>query len=810
MKHLVPILLFCTCHTFSFAQNAQQIEQKRVKLPNGWSLTPVGKSLPLGDLPLNMAVSPNEKYLAVTNNGQSVQSIQLFDVKQQKQLDAVTIPKSWYGLGFSSNGKYLYASGGNDNRIVQYNVSSNKLRLADTFVLGKPWPAKISPSGLVNDDQNNLLYVVTKEDNSLYIFNITSKKIAAQFKLPAEAYTCILSPNKNTLYITCWGCDELLIFDTKARTFKQPVKLGDNPNEMVLSKNGRFAYVCNGNENTVSVIDLNKSAVIETLNTALYPDAPNGSTPNGLALSADDKTLYIANATNNCLAVFNVATPGMSKAEGFIPVGWYPTSVKVIGKNIWVANGKGFTSMANPHGPDPTERRQRVGHHIGDVSNPPQVQYIAGLFKGTLSIINEPSEAQLGIYSKAVYNNTPYTKKKEETAEGSGSTGNPVPTKRGQQSPIKHVFYVIKENRTYDQVLGDIPEGNGDTSLVLFGEHVSPNLHALARQFVLLDNFYVDAEVSADGHQWTMGAYANDYVEKNWPTSYGNRGGTYPGEGKRAIGNNKDGFIWNACKRSGVTYRSYGEFSDNGKANVEELNDHICPYYTGFNLNVADTTRFYQWKRDFDSLLAVNAVPQFNSIRMGNDHTQGLKKGAPTPYAYVADNDLAVGMLIDYISKSRIWNESVIFIIEDDAQNGADHVDAHRSTAYVAGGFVKRGFADHTAYTTTSMLRTMELILGIPPMTQYDAAAVPMWRCFDTAAKASDFTYKKANINLDEKNVAINKWQKKSEKFNLAKEDAAPDLEFNEVLWHAVKGEHIPFPGAKRSAFVQVTSKEDD
>jgi YVTN family beta-propeller protein len=576
---------------------------------------------------------------------------------------------------------------------------------------------------------------------------------------------------------------------------------------MILSKNGQYIYVCNGNENTVSVIDANKNAIIETLNTALYADAPNGSTPNGLALSADEKTLYIANATNNCLAVFDVSKPAMSKASGFIPVGWYPTSVKVIGKSIWVANGKGFTSMANPNGPNPLGQRQSVAHHLADSTRPAAVQYIGGLFKGKLSIISEPTPNQLLAFSKAVYSNTPYTPKKELTAEG--RSNNPIPTTKGQKSPIKYVFYVIKENRTYDQVLGDLPQGNGDTSLVLFGEKITPNQHAIAKEFVLLDNFYVDAEVSADGHNWTMGAYANDFVEKTWPTSYGGRGGTYPAEGKRELGNNKGGFIWNACKRSGVSYRSYGEFVDDGKANIEELKGHFCPSYTGYRLDVRDTTRFYQWKRDFDSLLANNAVPQFNSIRMGNDHTEGLKKGAPTPFAHVADNDLAVGLLVDYLAKSRIWNESAVFIVEDDAQNGADHVDAHRSTAYLAGGFVKRRFVDHTAYTTTSILRTMELILGVSPMSQYDAAATPMWRCFDTIPKASDYTFRPSNVSLNEKNVAVNKWQQQSEKFNLAKEDAVPDLEFNEVLWHAIKGE-TPFPGAKRSAFVQVGTKEDD
>lgn len=808
MKYISLASLFCVFGVLSFSQTLQQIEKNRVKLPNGWSLTPVGKNLPLGDLPLNMAVSRSGKWVAVTNNGQSVQSIQLFDARQQKQLDAVTIPKSWYGLSFSSNEKYLYASGGNDNRIFQYNISGNKLRLSDSLVLGEQWPAKISPAGLTVDNKNNLLYVVTKNNNSLYIFNLLTKKVIQQYELPAEAYTCVLSPLKSLLYITCWGCDKLLIFDTRTKKFREPIQLGDNPNEMVLSKSERYLYVCNGNENTVSIIDLNRNAVIETLNTALYADAPNGSTPNGLALSADEKTIYIANATNNCLAVFDVSKPGLSKAKGFIPAGWYPTNVKVIGKSIWVANGKGFTSMANPAGPNPLRKTQAVGHHLADSTRPATVQYIGGLFKGTLSIIAEPNQKQLLTYSKAVYNNTLYTKKKEITAEG--SKNNPIPMTKGQKSPIKYVFYIIKENRTYDQVLGDIPEGNGDSSLVLFGEKITPNLHSLAKEFVLLDNVYADAEVSADGHNWTMGAYANDFVEKTWPTSYGGRGGSYPAEGKDPLGNNKGGFIWNACKRNGVSYRSYGEFADDGKANVEELEGHFAANYTGFDMSVTDTARFYQWRKDFDSLLAANSLPQFNSVRMGSDHTEGQKMGKPSPYAHVADNDYAVGMLVDHLSKSRIWNETAIFMIEDDAQNGADHVDAHRTTAYLAGGFVKRHFVDHTAYSSTSLLRTIELILGIPPMTQYDAAATPMWRSFDTVSKSSAFVLRQPNVDLNEKNVAVNKWQQKSEKFDLTKEDAAPDLEFNEVLWHAVKGESTPFPGARRSAFIQIKDEKDD
>ena len=326
---------------------------------------------------------------------------------------------------------------------------------------------------------------------------------------------------------------------------------------------------------------------------------------------------------------------------------------------------------------------------------------------------------------------------------------------------------------------------------------------------MLLDNFYVDGEVSADGHNWSTGAYATDFLEKNWVTSYGSRGGGYDAEGNRLVANNKGGFIWDHCKKAGVSYRTYGEFADNYKANIPALQNHFCTYFTGYDNRVPDTTRFNQWKRDFDSLMAINAVPKFNSVRFCNDHTEGLKLGRPTPYAHVADNDFAVGLFVEYLSKSPIWKETAVFILEDDAQNGADHVDAHRSIAFVAGGFVKRGFVDHTMYSTSSMLRTIELILGIPPMSQYDAAATPMWRSFTNVANTKPYTSIIPNINLSEKNTAMNEWQKRSEKFDLTKEDAVPDLEFNVVLWHGLKGDNVPFPGPKIAAFYKPIKKVD-
>jgi YVTN family beta-propeller protein len=805
------LLVAVTCTLTSLpavAQRAGIAEIQRISLPNGWSLSPAGKTLMLGDLPLNIANAPSGKLAAVTNNGESDQSVQLIDIEKEAVVDSVPIGKSWLGLVFSNDGRYLYASGGNDNFVIRYSVKDNKLSPYDTIILGSPWPERISVAGLALDDADNRLYAVTKENNSLYVTDTRSKKVLSVLPLGGEGYTCLLSPDRKILYISCWGCDKVIMYDTRKGKISGSVPVGDNPNDMCITHNGRYLFVANANDNTVSVIDARHMKVIENLNSALYPDSPAGSTTNSVSLSKDEKTLFIANADNNCLAVFDVSNPGSCKPKGFIPTGWYPTCVRIAGNKILVSNGKGMTSRANPYGPNPYNKDEEVTYQEGDNSLKIKVQYIGGLFIGTMSIISIPDRDAMAEYSGKVYENTPYIKKKELISEG--AEGNPVPMKVGDKSPIKYIFYIIKENRTYDQVLGDIPEGNGDPDLVLFGEKITPNQHAIAREFVLLDNFFVDGEVSADGHNWSLGGYATDYVEKNWPTSYGDRGGDYPGEGKREIANNKNGFLWDNCKRNGVSFRTYGEFMGEKGPNIPVLNDHYCRYFTPWNQSVRDTVRFAQWQRDFDSLLAVNALPQLSTLHVINDHTEGLSLGRPTPIVHVADNDLAVGMFVDYISHSPVWDQSLILIVEDDAQNGPDHVDAHRSTAYIAGGYVKKGFVDHTAYTTTSLLRTIELILGLPPMTQYDASATPLWRCMNNTPGHPPFNVRPCNVDLDEKNTAENIWQQKSEKFDFTREDRVDDADFNEVIWRAVKGIDSPCPPVVHAAFFVPDAADDN
>ncbi|TAE32598.1 MAG: hypothetical protein EAZ91_04625 [Cytophagales bacterium] len=780
--------------------------QTQVKLPNGWSISPTGRSLPLGDFPLNMAVSTRKgggpTLLAVTNNGQSKQTIQLFDATAERLLDEIPIAKSWVGLRFSPDrgdgpGQKLFASGGNDNRVMVYSVANNKLVATDSIVLGKAWPNRMSVAGIELSADGNTLYAVTKDDSALYVANVQTGRVTQRIQLPHEAYTCLRHPVTNQLYISLWGGSAVLVYDPQQGKITERITVGEHPNDLIFGgKNNRYLFVANANDNSVSIVDLSTRKVVETLNTALYPDAPIGSTPNGLALSSDQKSLLVANADNNCLAVFDVAKPGRSRSLGFIPTGWYPTAVKVIGKKVFVSNGKGMTSLPNPKGPNPFKGRDNPG------------QYIGSMFTGTMSVFEMPAEKQLAGLTRQVYANTPYSKEREKLAEGEANS--PIPRSVDQKSPIKYVFYIIKENRTYDQVFGDMKGGNGDSSLCLFPEKITPNQHALAREFGLIDNFYVDAEVSADGHNWSTAAYAPDFVEKTWPTSYGGRGGTYDYEGSRPVAYPKKGFIWDHAKRAGVSYRGYGEFAAYARRKGSALDGRFCFKYPDYDLKIKDVDRVEIWKADLDSLIKANAVPRLNTLRLGNDHTAGARIGQLTPLAMVADNDLAVGRFVEHLSNSPIWNESAVFILEDDAQNGADHVDAHRSPALVISPYAKRQHVEHTMYSTSGMLRTMELILGMPPMSQYDAAARPMFALFTNTPNTKPYKHIPANIDLDAKNTAMNEPARRSEKFDLRHADTLDDAEFNAVIWMAIRGENSPVPAPRRGAWLRIMEADDD
>ena len=737
----------------------------RTLLPNGWWLSPTGESIELDDFPLNAAVSPDQNFLAVTHAGVSKPVLLLVDLKLHKVVQSIRLKDSWLGIAFL--GKKLFVSGGNQNCVYTFNLSAGSLVSSDTvsFVTSK-WAA-----GLDANKEN--LAVVFRGDSTLQYYSLSTKEFQT-VKLDGMPYSCKYLKD-GTLLVSIWSSKKLeAYYGTK---LLYSVRTGDHPTEIAVSSRSRIAYTANANDNSVTVIDLASHRVLANVSTALYPDSPEGSTTNSVCLSNDGKYLLAANADNNSLTVINIANPKVPSPVAFIPVGWYPTKVlEMRDGTVLVLNGKGERSLPNP-----------------------KHQYIGTLLKGTLSYFPIPDQTQLSADTKRVYANTPY--RPEESKEASFSSGNPVPDKIGGGSPIKYVFYFIKENRTYDQIFGDVAEGTGDSSLVLFGEKVTPNIHKLAKKFVLLDNLYCDAEVSADGHNWSTAAYATDYVEKSWPNNYGSRGAPYEFEGGQPAATPKSGYIWDLCGQHGVTFRDYGEFvesdaGDTGRNIPSEkiLYSHYDTAYHGWDLDYSDVNRYREWEKDFTELVGRDSLSQFNIIRLPNDHTAGTAKGALTPQAMVAQNDYALGMFIDKISRSKIWNESAIFVIEDDAQSGADHVDAHRTEGLVISPYVKHNFVDHTLYTTSSMLRTMELILGLPPMSQYDAAARPMFNSFTMQSDTSGYDLLQPQIDITARNHSGAYGQSIMERMNLKVADAVPDRLFNEIIWRSIRGTEMPAP----------------
>jgi YVTN family beta-propeller protein len=808
LRFLSVICLCLSLHQLSEGQQNQKpvlpghLPDGTVLLPNGWKLTPAGTQIPLGDLPLGMDINPDGRLVAVTNNGVSRPTISLVDLKEQEVVQTIRVKNAWLGIKFARDGKSLLVSGGNENVVYRYHVTGDTAALVDTIRFAKAYPkAKVSVAGIDIDANDSLLYVACRGDSSLRIVDLKSPEEPVR-KIPLEGspYTCLVSRDGRRVFISLWDRDQVAAFNVETSRIEAHVDVGEHPNDLAESPDGGRLFVANANRNSVSIVDVQKWKVTETIRTSLTPDAPLGSTPNSVAVTRDGKTLFVANADNNCLAVFDVSEPGKTKARGFIPVGWYPTGVRVdpVSKKILVLNGKGLTSLPNPKGPNPTL------HHP-----PKDEQYIGRLLVGALSVIDFPSPKQLADYSKKVYDNCPYVR--NAPRKNPCPPSNPIPRKRGQPSPIKHVFYVIKENRTYDQVFGDLPEGNGDSTLCLFTAQITPNHHALAKQFVLLDNFYHDAEVSPDGHNWVTAAYATDYVEKTWPTNYGGRGGAYDFEGVNELARPASGYLWDLCRKKGLTYRSYGEFVENGKtdkdsatANVEGLVGHFAPFFRSWDLDYSDVDRVKAWEKEFDEAEKVGKLEALQIIRLPNDHTGGTRKGLLTPLAFLGQNDYALGLLVQRISKSMFWKESAIFVVEDDAMNGPDHVDAHRTVALVISPYTKHHFVDHTMYSSSSMLKTIELILGLPPMTQFDAAATPMCNSFTSSKDLEPYTALPPNIDIEERNVASAYGSERSGELNLTEEDAVPEVEFNEIIWKAIRGADSEMPAPVRSAFVRV------
>ncbi len=812
----------------------------RVVVPTNQILRPAGQQVTFPGRPVDLAFADADT-LVVKN----LRDLVFLDAKAGRVRQTLALPKSVKGfsvVGLAVRGGRVYASDSQAHVRVAERQEAGTYRWAVPLEVGKPKVGKLPhPAGLALGEGG--LWVTSTRGNSLQLLNPSGGRIEQEVSVGVAPYMLCAAAGK--LYVSNWGGDPPAKDDPQALSSETPVRVdartrvanhgsvsvlcevdgkwkqvksvrvGLHPSGMAASRGGRFVYVANANSDSVSVIDTKSDEVAETIPCRPEARLPFGSGCNALALSPDGGTLYAACGTNNCVAVVRLGRkasegdgdrPERSARAGLIPTAWYPGAVLLSadGKTLFVANVKGVGSLSQPR---PAAKGKNSHDHLGSVS-----------------IIPVPDATQLAEYTRQVNanNRLAYSLAGLEKPRA-GAKPVPVPRRHGEPSVFKHVIYVIKENRTYDQVFGDMKEGNGDANLCIFGEEVTPNHHALARQFTLFDNFYCSGVLSADGHTWVNEAYVSDYLEK----SFGGFTRSYPDDGSDPLAYVPTGFLWDNALLHKRTFRNYGEYVRNTfepksakwadlyrdyrdgtrnvkvavRANLKSLERYTHPGYPWFPLLMPDVYRAKLFIEELKEYEKKGELPNLIYVTLPCDHTNGLNEGWPTPRAMVADNDLALGRIVEAVSRSRYWKDTCVFVVEDDPQNGFDHVDAHRTVVLAVSPYTRRKFVDHTNYNQTGLVKTIELVLGLPPMNQLDLSATPLRGCFQEAPDLTPYTCVPNRIRLDEMNPPLKKltgrardWAERSLKLNFTEGDAADEDTLNRILWHALKGYDTPYP----------------
>ena len=779
---------------------------------NGWGVSPAGEHVACGDLALKILIAPDKKATIAVCAGYNKQGVNVVGLDAKREVQFITLKEAFNGLAFSRDGKKFYVSGGDSGVIYIFNYADGKASL-DREVKPDADASHVFLAGIAVHPSTGALYVCNEANHEIWMLKPDTLAREQTIPVGQHPHSCAVGGDGKHLYVSNWGSRSVSVIDMKKGQRLRDITVGVRPNDMALAPDGRLFVACSG-DNTVHVITTGKlekagpdasparplwAGTREIISTSLYPQSPEGSTPCGVAVSADGKTLFIANADNNDVMVVDISGDLMEEAKdrgekialvnGFIPTGWYPSAVCPTpdGNFLLVANGKGLTSRASA----PPRSNSPSKLHTGILFDHP-----GKTFEGSISFIAKPDAKQMAAYTEQVRNNSPYHP--EHFAKAPLASDTVIPAKVGDPCPIQYVLYIIKENRTYDQVMSDMtdahgkPIGNGDTKLLMYGEKVTPNQHRIARDYVLFDNLYCNSEVSVDGHSWTDAAIATDFNQRSWIMSY-SKHGKLPGNEEMETPAN--GYLWDLCRRHGVSYKNYGE----GAQRVPSVNRGKWP----LDFQQRDMDRVKIWIDDLHRAEKSGALPHFTIMSLGENHTKGTTAGANTPEACVGSNDLGLGRIVEAASRSKFWKEMAIFVIEDDAQNGPDHVDAHRTTGFIISPYCKRNTVDSTLYTMASMIRTMELILGLPPLTQYDASATPMFNAFTKDAQLSEYTALTPAIDLNAKNTPKTAFSKESGRMNFKAYDLAPEDELNRILWAVARpGESYPTP-IHRAIFVK-------
>jgi YVTN family beta-propeller protein len=850
-------------------------------------LTPAGRQVEFRGRPNAVTLSPDRKIAAFLSAG--YKAVMLVDVETgmvKQEFDAAGPSASFSGIVYSKDGKTLYASQATGNLIIAKVADDGTIALDQVVKLppnkifypgadGNPYPG-----GLALSDDGKTLYICLNRTNSLGVFDLASRRMVKEIAVGNAPTNVVISGDK--AYVSNRGgrpanegdftvdssgtpivaqresgyaiTGTVSVVDLKANVEMRTIEVGLHPTALLLD--GRRLFVANTNSDTVSIIDVATDRVIKTIAVKPFPGALLGSSPNALAM-VESQRLVVSLGRNNALAVYSLSDHlyGGVAFLGLIPTGWYPASIAVDPekRRLIVANNRGVGAL----GPEVA-----TGPWGG-----PNVKKGRGVFAfvGSTSIISFPTDSELLGHTPRVLKNNNWERVLGEQKRGRATTRAkkpvPVPKELGDPSVFKHVFYIIKENRTYDQVLGGLPKGNGDPNLVQFGRNVTPNHHALAEEFVLFDNLYDSGTNSADTHQWVTQAFVVDYVEK----SFGGWARTYPFNAGDALVYPQTGFLWENALKFGKSVRVYGEYASGLKADGVVIGPWTTPWmppakapwlggsetegglwtdfykdaqilagklpgplrfkletysdipsldrilnrdYPSYRQNIPDQYRVEIFLKEFKEYVKNGNLPNLIIMALTNDHTEGNKPHYPTPAAMVADNDLAIGRVVEAISHSPYWKNSAIFVIEDDAQFGVDHVSGHRTIGFVISPYTKRRVVDSRYYTMLDMIRTMEQILGLPPMNQMDMAIDPQIMKDVFTDKPSFTPYKTLSnqVALDTLNPPLaamddgieKEWALAMYKEDFSKPDAADTRLLNRVIWYSTKGWDKPYPGDDR------------
>ena len=834
MKSFYPVLPVVLCLSslcFSAPDDRVGSQTNRSHLvPTSQLLRPAGDSLQFGGRPLDIALSPDGRTLYVKDNrGIVVVDMEAWKVRQE--LPVARGGSSMQGIAVAPDGTRVYLTNAASELLEAVVQTDGSLQWGRSMDMPRPSVGGQSyPCGIALSADGNTAYVALSRNNSLAVVDLRDGKVIAQIPVGVAPFAVKVSPDGHRVYVSNWGgrhpkqgektaetsgtpalvdsrgvaaSGTVSVVDLQTKRVVAEFEVGLQPGGLALDEVRGRLYVANANSDTVSVIDTGSLQVVESISVRPDPSLPFGSMPNGLALTPDGNTLFVANGGNNAVAVVRIDhRRNRSRVEGFIPTGWYPGAVLTDGKRLFVANIKGLGSRH----PRPEQKGWNVYSFLGTVNRVPV-----------------PDRRQLARYTAQVKRDArvPQILRAWERSQA-GKKPVPVPERVGEPSVFEHVVYIIKENRTYDQVFGAIGKGDSEPSLCIFGREVTPNHHALAEQFVLLDNYYCNGVNSADGHAWSTEGNATAYLER----SFGGWTRSYP-FGDDPLSYSSSGFLWDHVLAAGLSFRNYGEmdyaepvpadasFVDiyrdfvegkrsirfTQKVGVENLRRYSCPSYPGWNMRIPDVLRADVFLKELREFERKGYFPNLVIIYLPQDHTSGTQPGMPTPRAHVADNDLALGRIVEGISKSKFWQRTCIFVIEDDPQDGFDHVDGHRSLCLVISPYTKRGAVVSEFYNQGSVLHTICRILGVPPMNQMVAMSPVMTACFTEKPDFTPYTALPNRIPLDELNPPLNAlnrqqryWAEASLRLPLDKPDRVEEHLLNRILWHAIKGVDAPYP----------------